>query len=692
MAGFDNDVVYANNADFSTLGAGGGSASNGLLLDGQMWIGRTAVNAGGTHISVGTLTSPDSTVDIGFSTNNITLQTNAGNLDIVTANSTPQFAAVGSTLKLDFGLSNLLLGGDGANITSASTNVGIGFGCLDALTTGAGNTCVGWSSGAAITTGQNNSFYGLAAGGNVTTATNNTAIGNGALQLYNPAGTAGLNDALGYLSLRQLVSGTSNIALGNGSGQNYTTTESGNILIGNNGTLGESNVLRIGTSQTTAFVVGITGVTVAGSAPIAINSSSQLSSLGFGSSGQLLTSGGAGVSPSWTTVATGVSSVSGTANRITSTGGSTPVIDISASYVGQSSITTLGTIATGVWQGTSIALANGGTAASLTASNGGIFYSTASAGAILAGTATAGQMLQSGASTTPSWSTSTYPATNAVSTLLYASSANVMAALATANNGILITSAGGVPSWLANGTTGQILTATTGSPPSWSSAPAAVFSSIGFQTFTADGTYTPTAGMLYCIVECIGGGGGGGGAAGGVTAGAAGGGGGGAGYAKSVFSAATIGASQTITIGVGGTAGANTGTNGTNGTATTFGALLTGSAGGLGTGGASAASGTSAAGTAGSASVAAGTSGGGGGAGGVGWWSVASSFSVGGKGGHSPLGGPAAERIFVASGVGAGGAGTLYGAGGGGGATLLNANGAAGGAGKNGIVIVTEFI
>ena len=42
-----------------------------------------------------------------------------------------------------------------------------------------------------------------------------------------------------------------------------------------------------------------------------------------------------------------VTSVSGTTNRITSTGGTTPVIDISASYVGQASITTLGTITTG---------------------------------------------------------------------------------------------------------------------------------------------------------------------------------------------------------------------------------------------------------------------------------------------------------------------------------------------------------
>jgi len=42
--------------------------------------------------------------------------------------------------------------------------------------------------------------------------------------------------------------------------------------------------------------------------------------------------------------------------------------------------------------------------------------------------------------------TSTYPTTNAISTLLYASSANVMGALATANSAILATNSSGVPS------------------------------------------------------------------------------------------------------------------------------------------------------------------------------------------------------------------------------------------------------
>lgn len=69
-----------------------------------------------------------------------------------------------------------------------------------------------------------------------------------------------------------------------------------------------------------------------------------------------------------------VTSVSGTLNRITSTGGTTPVIDISANYIGQSSITTLGTIGAGIWQGTKVGLAYGGTNADLSATGGSANY------------------------------------------------------------------------------------------------------------------------------------------------------------------------------------------------------------------------------------------------------------------------------------------------------------------------------
>lgn len=121
--------------------------------------------------------------------------------------------------------------------------------------------------------------------------------------------------------------------------------------------------------------------------------------------------------------------------------------------------------------GTDVALADGGTNASLTADNGAIPYSTSSAIALLASTATASKMLLSGSSAAPTWSTSTIPTsagtagkilrsdgtnyasttstfadTYAVSTILYASSANTIAGLATANDGFLNTSPTGVPS------------------------------------------------------------------------------------------------------------------------------------------------------------------------------------------------------------------------------------------------------
>lgn len=50
--------------------------------------------------------------------------------------------------------------------------------------------------------------------------------------------------------------------------------------------------------------------------------------------------------------------------------------------------------------------------------------------------------------------TSTYPNTNAINTLLYASSANVMSALATVNSNVLTTSSGGVPTWASQSSVG----------------------------------------------------------------------------------------------------------------------------------------------------------------------------------------------------------------------------------------------
>lgn len=88
------------------------------------------------------------------------------------------------------------------------------------------------------------------------------------------------------------------------------------------------------------------------------------------------------------------------------------------------------------------------------------------------------------------------------------------------------------------------------------------------QLFTASGTYTPTAGMRFCIVTMLGAGGSG---AKTTTVNAATGGAAGA-LSKFKFTAAQIGISKTVTIGAGGAAVSGAG-NGNDGGSTSLGAL-----------------------------------------------------------------------------------------------------------------------
>lgn len=112
---------------------------------------------------------------------------------------------------------------------------------------------------------------------------------------------------------------------------------------------------------------------------------------------------------------------------------------------------------------------------------------------------------------------------------------------------------------------------------------------INVQTFTSSGTYTPTPGMRSVIVEVQSGGGGGGGTAtpsSGQDSISAGGQGGNFGMGR--FTAATVGASQAITVGAGGAGGAggaSAGANGSPGGQSSFGTLIVQPGGGFGLGG-----------------------------------------------------------------------------------------------------------
>jgi hypothetical protein len=69
-----------------------------------------------------------------------------------------------------------------------------------------------------------------------------------------------------------------------------------------------------------------------------------------------------------------VRTITGTADRVTITDGSgvsgNPTADIASTYVGQTSITTLGTVATGTWNATAIGVSKGGTGLTATPTNG----------------------------------------------------------------------------------------------------------------------------------------------------------------------------------------------------------------------------------------------------------------------------------------------------------------------------------
>jgi hypothetical protein len=252
------------------------------------------------------------------------------------------------------------------------------------------------------------------------------------------------------------------------------------------------------------------------------------------------------------------------------------------------------------------------------------------------------------------------------------------------------TSTGALQSIASVGTAGQVLTSNgAGALPTFQAAGANAFSSINVQTFTTTGTYTPTSGMLYCIIECVGGGGGGGASSttGAATASAGGGGAGGA-YSRKFASAATIGVSQTVTIGAAGTAGAADGGNGGSGGVTSVGSICSANG---GTGGFGAPAAT--------LSI---TSGGVGGSpvGGVG--DITAKGACGGIGVADGVGNTGSSGIGTISlfGGGAqarnssmvGSPSNLYGGGGSGALSLNSSSGGNGGAGGAGFVVITEYI
>lgn len=179
--------------------------------------------------------------------------TTSSSLGVININSVPFMHAYPGTSS-----ANVFLGGAGNFSNSGQNNIGIGSNCLPMLASSFNNICLGLNVGENLT------------------GSNNVGMGTDA---FTGAGSAALNVFLGGASLSNLSSGTDNVSIGSSSGTAYTGAESFNICLGDGvtGVVGESNAMHLGDSGsiTTAFMGGVFGVTITGSAML-MNSGGQM--------------------------------------------------------------------------------------------------------------------------------------------------------------------------------------------------------------------------------------------------------------------------------------------------------------------------------------------------------------------------------------------------------------------------------
>jgi hypothetical protein len=141
------------------------------------------------------------------------------------------------------------------------------------------NSAFGYSALGQNTSGDQNAAFGLDALGANTQGSYNAAFGGGAMN-SNVSGSD--NTALGSGALGNLKTGILNVVVGFGGGVNYMGNESSNILIGNGGSVGESNSIHIGNqccgdgTQNATFIAGIWGTTISNGMAVSIDDSGQL--------------------------------------------------------------------------------------------------------------------------------------------------------------------------------------------------------------------------------------------------------------------------------------------------------------------------------------------------------------------------------------------------------------------------------
>lgn len=232
-----------------------------------------------------------------------------------------------------------------------------------------------------------------------------------------------------------------------GTGSNGSWTRPSDFSDGTNITPGAFTFVTEGTvNADSGWVLTTDGIILLGT--------TNLNFAQFSGAGQI--TAGAGMTKTGNTL-----DVVGTANRITVNADS---IDIASTYVGQASITTLGTIGTGVWQGTVVAPAYGGTGLSSYTVGDLIYASGATTLAKLADVATGNALLSGGVGVAPSWGK--IGLTTHVSGTLPIANGGTNST-ATPTNGGVSYGTGSAFAFTAAGTAGQALVSAGAAAPVW---------------------------------------------------------------------------------------------------------------------------------------------------------------------------------------------------------------------------------
>ncbi len=420
-----------------------------MLTDGQLLIGTTTATPGGTHIRVGLLNAASAGISANY--NSMT-----GNIDL----------AVGAVAPVTFQTQS--------GTAQASGNIlnVVGAAGVTTSATGSTITIMGGGAGASLSlipqTGTNpvvpNGGNQIAISGAVVAAGTNPIQTNGGTNLLkievqksqalnaSDATKIGLCnfyapqfqvDANGFVQLAGSVNPpilAINVNASTAPGTNPVLSSGGAITITGgqvaSGVVG-ANVIRTDSLAANTFTIEIQRATSAAVATLADNGVSHYDSGKF-----TVDANG------FVTLA---SSVFGTI-----TGNDAVALSQTAgnwNIVGTGSITTSGAVSTLTiaLQGlTNHALLVGAGTATITK---------------VAATATTGQVLQNNAGADPSYSTATYPSTTTINQILYSSSTNVVAGLATANQGVLTTGATGTPVITPLAVNGQLIIGSTAGVP-----------------------------------------------------------------------------------------------------------------------------------------------------------------------------------------------------------------------------------